>query len=102
MLLPAAYGGLVAWGHFLERCGVIVELAACDPQPRTNPNGTAVIETLKTFLLKGLVGGTRFAHGRRLQDDMAVATITRMGKGCLSPGSVPAASLRGRSPQQNK
>ncbi len=26
-----AYGGLVAWDHFLERCGVISELAETPP-----------------------------------------------------------------------
>ena len=28
------YGGLVAWDHFLERCGLITELAANYPLPR--------------------------------------------------------------------
>ena len=35
------------------------------------------------FSLNYLVGGTRFAHGRRLQDDEAVAKITGMLKGRL-------------------
>jgi hypothetical protein len=78
-----AYGGLLAWDHFLERCGVIAELAACYPLPRTSPNATPVADILKAFSLNCLVGGTRFAHGRRLQDDGAVATITGMSKGRL-------------------
>jgi hypothetical protein len=33
------------------------------------------ILVLKAFSLTFLVGGSRFAHGRRLQDDEAVAEI---------------------------
>lgn len=78
-----AYGGLVAWDHFLERCGVIAGLAAAYPIRRTSPNATPVADILKAFSLNCLVGGTRFAHTRRLQDDEAVATITGMAKGRL-------------------
>ncbi len=77
------YGGLVAWDHFLERCGVIAELAAAYPLARTSPNATPVSDILKAFSLNCLVGGTRFAHGRRLQDDAAVAKITGMRNGRL-------------------
>jgi hypothetical protein len=77
------YGGLVAWDHFVERCGVIAELAAAYPLARTSPNATPVADILKAFALNCLVGGTRFAHGRRLLDDAAVATITGMRKGRL-------------------
>ena len=78
-----AYGGLVAWDHYLQRCGVISELAKCYPIPRTSPNATPVKDILKAFSLNCLVGGTRFAHTRRLQDDQAVATITGMHRGRL-------------------
>ncbi|MEX1116560.1 MAG: transposase, partial [Akkermansiaceae bacterium] len=78
-----AHGGLVAWDHFLERCGVIAKLAEYYPIPRTSPNATPVGDILKAFSLNCLVGGTRFAHTRRLQDDGAVATITGMSKGRL-------------------
>jgi len=78
-----AYGGLVAWDHFLERCGVLARLAACYPIARTSPNATPVGDILKAFSLNCLVGGTRFAHCRRLQDDVAVARITGMSKGRL-------------------
>ena len=67
-----AYGGLVAWDHFLERCGVFAQLAGDYPLPRTSPNATPVIDILKAFSLNCLVGGTRFAHCRRLQDDTVV------------------------------
>jgi len=53
------------------------------PLPRTSPNATPVVDILKAFSLNCLVGGTRFAHGRRSQDDVAVATITGMSKGRL-------------------
>jgi Transposase DDE domain group 1 len=78
-----AYGGLVAWDHFLDRCGVFARLAADYPLPRTSPNATPVADILKAFSLNCLVGGTRFAHCRRLQDDAAVAKITGMHKGRL-------------------
>ena len=77
------YGGLVAWDHFLEHCGVISELAANYPLPRTSNNATPVVDVLKAFSLNCLVGGTRFAHGRRLQDDEAVAKIIGMRNGRL-------------------
>lgn len=77
------YGGLVAWDHFLQHCGVIAELAENYPLPRTSPNATPVADILKAFSLNCLIGGTRFAHGRRLQDDEAVAKITGMHKGRL-------------------
>ena len=78
-----SYGGLVAWDHFLERCGVLAQLAGDYPLPRTSPNATPVIDILKAFSLNCLVGGTRFAHCRRLQDDTAVAKITGLHKGRL-------------------
>lgn len=78
-----AYGGLVAWDHFLEHCGVLAELARCYPLPRTSNNATPVTDILKAFSLNCLIGGTRFAHCRRLQDDGAVARITGMQKGRL-------------------
>ena len=74
------YGGLVAWDHFLEHCGVFAELAISYPLPRTSNNATPVIDILKAFSLNCLVGGSRFAHCRRLQDDAAVARITGMHK----------------------
>lgn len=77
------YGGLAAWDHFLERCGAITELAANYPLPRTSNNATPVAYILKAFSLNCLIGGTRFAHGRRLQDGEAVAKITGMRKGRL-------------------
>ena len=80
-LMP--FGGLVAWDHILERCGLITELAANYPLPRTSPNATPVVDILKAFSLNSLIGGTRFAHCRRLQDDEAVATIIGMHKGRL-------------------
>ena len=52
------YGGLVAWDHFLERCGVMAELASGYPLPRTSPNATPVGDILKAFSLNCLVGGT--------------------------------------------
>jgi len=62
---------------------VISELAANYPLPRTSNNATPVVDVLKAFSLNCLVGGTRFAHGRRLQDDEAVAKIIGMRNGRL-------------------
>lgn len=77
------YGGVVAWDHFLEHCGVLTELARCYPLLRTSNNATPVADVLKAFSLNCLIGGTRFAHCRRLLDDAAVAKITGMQKGRL-------------------
>jgi len=74
------YGGLVAWDHFLERCGIFTELAKGYPLPRTSNNATPVIDILKAFALNTLTGGTRYAHCRRLQDDSAVAKVIGMKK----------------------
>jgi hypothetical protein len=58
--------------------------AASSPNlPRTSPNATPVADILKAFSLNCLIGGTRFAHCRWLQDDEAVARITGMHKGRL-------------------
>ena len=62
---------------------MISELAANYPLPRTSNNATPVVDVLKAFSLNCLVGGTRFAHGRRLQDDEAVAKIIGMRNGRL-------------------
>ena len=83
------YGGLVAWDHFLERCGIIAQLAAHCPLPHTAPCRAPVPTprpwptSSEPFPFNCLIGGTRFAHGRRLQDDEAVAKITGMHKGRL-------------------
>ena len=63
---------------------MISQLAANDPLPLTSNNATPVVDVLKAFSLNCLVGGTRFAHGCRLQDDEAVAKIigTRNGRLC--------------------
>lgn len=78
-----AYGGLVAWDHFLQHCGVFDRLAKDYPLPRTNPNATPVPDILKAFSPNTLSGGTRFAHCRRLHDDVALANITGMHTGRL-------------------
>ncbi|HKK29622.1 MAG TPA: hypothetical protein VKA18_04420, partial [Alphaproteobacteria bacterium] len=70
-----AYGGLVAWDHFLQRTGIIELLASSYPLARTSPNATPVRDILQAFVLNCLIGGKRFAHVRRLQDDQAIARI---------------------------
>jgi hypothetical protein len=94
------YGGWVAWDHFLERCGIIAQLAEHYPLERTSPNATPVADLLKAFSLNCLIGGTRFAHCRRLQDDEAVAKITGMHKGQLSGEDVHL--YRQRADAQNR
>lgn len=79
----SAYGGLVAWDHFLERAGLLARLAEFYPLARTSPNATPLIDILRAFALNCLVGGQRFAHVRRLQDDLAIARIMGCGKGRL-------------------
>ena len=67
------YGGLAAWSHYLERIGIVEDLARRCPVKRTSPNATPVRDVLHGFLVGILMGGRRFAHMRRLQDDRAVA-----------------------------
>lgn len=78
-----AYGGLVAWDHFLSKTGILNKLAEDYPLPRTSPNATPVEDILNAFALNSLVGGKRFAHMRRLQDDRAIAKILGLLKGRL-------------------
>jgi len=79
----SAYGGLVAWDHFLERTGLLERLAESCPVERTSPNATPVRDILRAFILNCLVGGQRFAHVRRLQDDPVIAQLTGVKKGHL-------------------
>lgn len=91
----SAYGGLVAWDHFLERTGILARLTEFYPLARTSPNATPVIDILRAFALNCLVGGQRFAHVRRLQDDLAIAQIIGCQKeAALRRGRIPEA-LRG-------
>jgi len=78
-----AYGGLVAWDHFLNKTGILDTLAEHYPLPRTSPNATPVRDILKTFALNCLAGGKRFAHARRAQDDKAIAHILGLLRGRL-------------------
>lgn len=78
-----AYGGLLAWDHFLEHSGVFTQLSKDYPILRTSPNATPIIDILKAFSLNCLVGGVRFAHTRRLQDDQAAAKIIGAKNGRL-------------------
>lgn len=78
-----AYGGLVAWDHFLSKTGLFDKLATSYPLARNSPNATPVHDILKAFALNCLVGGKRFAHMRRLQDDRAIAKILGLLKGRL-------------------
>jgi len=49
-----AYGGLVAWDHFLNKTGIFDTLTSHYPLPRTSPNATPVRDILKAFALNGL------------------------------------------------
>ncbi len=75
-----AYGGVAAWSHYLERIGIVEDMGRRFPAPRTSPNATPVRDVLHGFMLNALMGGKRFAHARRLQDDRAVAAILGLKK----------------------
>ena len=75
------YGGAAAWSHYLEKLGVVTDLARRFPQPRTSPNATPVADILQAFMFNCLMGGRRFAHTRRVQDDQALAVVLGMKKG---------------------
>lgn len=70
-----AYGGIVAWDHFLQRTGLLELLAQTYPIARTSPNATPIEDILQAFTLNCLVGGKRFCHLRRLQDDEVIPEI---------------------------
>ena len=53
-VMPAAdrltpYGGAAAWSHYLEKLGVVSDLAQRFPVPRTSPNATPVADVLQAF-----------------------------------------------------
>jgi len=75
------YGGAAAWSHYLEKLGVVTDLARRFPQPRTSPNATPVADILQAFMFNCLMGGRRFAHTRRVQDDQALAVVLGLKKG---------------------
>ena len=64
-----AYGGAAAWSHFLQRIALVENIAARFPLPRTSPNATPVRDVLHAFMFNCLLGGKRFSHARRMQDD---------------------------------
>ena len=80
----SAYGGVVAWDHFLKRTGLVEDLAEYYPLPRTSNNATQVADILKGVMLNFLLGGKRFAHIRRIQDDLAMAQIMGLSRGKLN------------------
>ncbi|HEY9249185.1 MAG TPA: hypothetical protein VIO38_08640 [Rariglobus sp.] len=77
------YGGAAAWSHYLEKLGVVADLARRFPLARISPNATPVADIVQTFMFDCLMGGRRFAHARRVQDDRALAAILGMRKGRL-------------------
>lgn len=77
------YGGVAAWSHYLEKLGVVKDLAQRFPGSRTSPNATPVGDIVQAFMFNCLMGGRRFAHARRLQDDRAVAVVLGMKKARL-------------------
>ena len=74
------YGGAAAWSHYLEKLGVIADLERRYPLERSSPNATPVGDVLQAFMFNCLMGGRRFAHARRVQDDQALAVILGMKK----------------------
>ena len=77
------YGGAAAWSHYLEQLGVVADLARRFPLERSSPNATPVGDVVQAFMFNCLMGGRRFAHARRVQDDQALAVILGMKKGRL-------------------
>jgi len=75
------YGGLAAWSHYVEKVGIVDDLARRIPVQRTSPNATPVRDILHGFMINALLGGRRFAHIRRLQDDRAAAAILGFQRG---------------------
>ena len=55
------YVGVAAWSHYLDKLGVVTDLAQRFPVPRTSPNATPVADVLHAFIFSCLMGGRRFA-----------------------------------------
>jgi len=60
------YGGAATWSHYLEKLGVVADLARRFPLTRTNPNATPMADVVQAFMFNCLMGGRRFAHARRV------------------------------------
>jgi hypothetical protein len=82
------YGGLVAFGSFLEKLGIIDTLVECCPIKRTSNNATPVRDILIGFLLVCIQEGKRFRHMRWVQDDPAIAAIFKVQRRIPSDSSV--------------
>lgn len=74
------WGGAEAWSHYLEKLGVIADLARRFPLARIIPNATRVADVLQAFMFNCLMGGRRFAHAWGVQDDQALVVILGMHK----------------------
>ncbi len=51
------YGGAAAWSHYLEKVGIVADLAQRFPLARTSPNATPVGDVLQAFMFNCLMGG---------------------------------------------
>ena len=52
----APYGGAAAWSLYLEKLGLVVDLARRFPRARTSPNATPVADELQAFMFNCLMG----------------------------------------------
>lgn len=52
------YGGVAAWSHYLEKVGIVDELARRFPKARTSPNATPVRDVLHSMMFNYLMGGS--------------------------------------------
>ena len=62
---------------------MVADLARRFPLERSSPNATPVGDVVQAFMFNCLMGGRRFAHGQRVQEDQALAVILGMKKGRL-------------------
>lgn len=49
------YGGVAVWSHFVEKLGVVTDLAQPFQVPRSSPNATPLADVLHTFMFKCLM-----------------------------------------------
>lgn len=82
------FGGLVAFGSFLEKLGIIDTLVESCPIKSTSNNATPVRDILIGFLLVCIQEGKRFRHMRWVQDDPAIAAIFKVERRIPSDSSV--------------
>lgn len=76
----SGWGGLLAFGRFMEKVGVRDFLARALPDGRTSNNQVPVVDLATQFLATVLTGGSRFEHAERIKNDEVIRRILKVGR----------------------